>query len=53
MQAMANKEVCFGIGPAGTGKTYLAVASAVNATKNKIVFVGFALSDLQLKQEKD
>ena len=37
MQAMANKEVCFGIGPAGTGKTYLAVASAVNALETNSV----------------
>ena len=34
---MANKEVCFGIGPAGTGKTYLAVASAVNALETNSV----------------
>ena len=52
MQAMANKEVCFGIGPAGTGKTYLAVASAVNALETNSVR-RFALSDLQLRQEKD
>ena len=37
MQAMVNKEVCFGIGPAGTGKTYLAVASAVNALETNRV----------------
>jgi len=37
MRAMANKEVCFGIGPAGTGKTYLAVASAVNALETNRV----------------
>ncbi len=29
MQALAKKEMVFGIGPAGTGKTYLAVAQAV------------------------
>ncbi|GAN63770.1 PhoH family protein [Acetobacter indonesiensis] len=29
MQALASKELVFGIGPAGTGKTYLAVAQAV------------------------
>lgn len=29
MKALANKELVFGIGPAGTGKTYLAVAQAV------------------------
>jgi phosphate starvation-inducible PhoH-like protein len=28
---LRNQELCFGIGPAGTGKTYLAVASAVEA----------------------
>lgn len=32
-----NKDVVFGIGPAGTGKTYIAVAMAVNAFKNKEV----------------
>ena len=31
---MAQYDVNFGIGPAGTGKTYLAVAAAVNAFKN-------------------
>ncbi|MBN8875253.1 MAG: PhoH family protein [Rhodospirillales bacterium] len=29
MEALANHEMVFGIGPAGTGKTYLAVAQAV------------------------
>ncbi|WP_193562017.1 PhoH family protein [Acetobacter sp. DmW_136] len=29
MKALAKKELVFGIGPAGTGKTYLAVAQAV------------------------
>jgi phosphate starvation-inducible PhoH-like protein len=28
---LRTRELCFGIGPAGTGKTYLAVASAVEA----------------------
>jgi phosphate starvation-inducible PhoH-like protein len=28
---LRNKDLCFGIGPAGTGKTYLAVASAVES----------------------
>jgi len=28
---LRNNELCFGVGPAGTGKTYLAVASAVEA----------------------
>jgi phosphate starvation-inducible PhoH-like protein len=31
MKAIANSDVVFGIGPAGTGKTYLAVAMAVAA----------------------
>ena len=31
LQAIATHDVNFGIGPAGTGKTYLAVASAVDA----------------------
>lgn len=35
--SIRNKEIVFGIGPAGTGKTYLAVAMAVNAFKNKQV----------------
>ena len=29
MEALANHEMVFGVGPAGTGKTYLAVAQAV------------------------
>lgn len=37
IKSMRNKEVVFGIGPAGTGKTYLAVAMAVNAFKKKDV----------------
>jgi phosphate starvation-inducible PhoH-like protein len=32
-----NKDVVFGIGPAGTGKTYIAVAMAVTAYKKKQV----------------
>lgn len=32
-----NNDVVFGVGPAGTGKTYLAVAMAVHAFKNKEV----------------
>ncbi len=34
---MKKKTITFGIGPAGTGKTYLAVAIAVNAYKEKRV----------------
>lgn len=37
IRSMRNKDVVFGIGPAGTGKTYLAVAMAVNAFKKKDV----------------
>lgn len=32
-----KKDIVFGIGPAGTGKTYLAVAMAIQAFKNKQV----------------
>ena len=35
--ALKNNDVVFGIGPAGTGKTYLAVVFAVDALKNNIV----------------
>lgn len=34
VDAIRNNEVVFGIGPAGTGKTYLAMAMAVKAFKN-------------------
>jgi len=37
VQAMAEYDVVFSIGPAGTGKTYLAVAMAVNALRQKAV----------------
>jgi phosphate starvation-inducible PhoH-like protein len=37
VQIMAEYDVVFSIGPAGTGKTYLAVAMAVNALKQKAV----------------
>ena len=37
VSAMKNNTITFGIGPAGTGKTYLAVAMAVLAYKNKEV----------------
>ena len=33
--AIENYDIVFGIGPAGTGKTYLAVAAAVAALKSK------------------
>lgn len=58
-----TKDVTFGVGPAGTGKTYLAVAMAVKAFKNKEVnrivitrpaveageSLGFLPGDLQMK----
>ncbi len=34
IQAIRSKDLVFGIGPAGTGKTYLAVVMAVQALKN-------------------
>lgn len=37
IDSMAKNDLVFGIGPAGTGKTYLAVAKAVQAFKNKEV----------------
>lgn len=37
IRAISDHVVTFGIGPAGTGKTYLAVAMAVRAFKNKQV----------------
>lgn len=35
VNSIRHKDIVFGIGPAGTGKTYIAVAMAVNAFKNK------------------
>ena len=35
LEAIANNDIVFGIGPAGTGKTYLAVAMAVAALRQK------------------
>ncbi len=35
VEAIEKNTITFGIGPAGTGKTYLAVAMAVKALKNK------------------
>jgi phosphate starvation-inducible PhoH-like protein len=63
IDAIRNNELVFAVGPAGTGKTYLAVALAVDALKNdrvrKIVLVrpaveageslGFLPGDLQAK----
>lgn len=37
VEAIRKHDVVFGIGPAGTGKTYIAVAMAINAFKNKEV----------------
>ncbi|MCI2061366.1 MAG: PhoH family protein [Eubacteriaceae bacterium] len=37
VNAIRNKDIVFGIGPAGTGKTYIAVAMAVTAYKKKQV----------------
>jgi phosphate starvation-inducible protein PhoH and related proteins len=37
VEAMQKHDVVFGVGPAGTGKTFLAVATALQALKNKRV----------------
>lgn len=37
LEAIRSHDLCFGIGPAGTGKTYLAVASAVAALEEERV----------------
>ncbi len=37
IEAAKKNDICFAIGPAGTGKTYLAVALAVNALKRGLV----------------
>ena len=37
IQAIRNSDVVFGIGPAGTGKTYLAMAMALSFFQNKLV----------------
>lgn len=63
MDAINNNDIVFGIGPAGTGKTYLAMAAAVRAFKakevNRIILtrpaveagenLGFLPGDLQNK----
>lgn len=37
LQTAAKNDICFAIGPAGTGKTYLAVAIAVSALKRGMI----------------
>lgn len=37
VEAIKNHDLIFGIGPAGTGKTYLGVAMALQALKNNVV----------------
>ncbi|MGR3219350.1 MAG: PhoH family protein [Candidatus Anammoxibacter sp.] len=37
VEAIKKNDIVFSIGPAGTGKTYLAVALAISALKNEIV----------------
>ena len=37
MQAIRNYDLVFGLGPAGTGKTYLAMAMALSFLQNKLV----------------
>lgn len=37
VEAIRQYDIAFGIGPAGTGKTYLAIAMAVNALKKGLV----------------
>jgi len=37
VKAMRENDICFGVGPAGTGKTYLAVATAIAALKKGVV----------------
>lgn len=63
LDSIKDNDVVFGIGPAGTGKTYLAMATAVKAFKNKEVnriiltrpaveageSLGFLPGDLQMK----
>ena len=46
-----GKNDCFGIGPAGTGKTYLAMAMRVTALKKNKDKARLFLQDLQLRRE--
>ena len=60
VNSIKNKDIVFGVGPAGTGKTYIAVAMAINAYKNNRIILtrpaveageklGFLPGDLQDK----
>ncbi len=63
VKSIRSKDIVFGVGPAGTGKTYIAVAMAISAFKNKEVMkiilarpaveagerLGFLPGDLQEK----
>ena len=42
ISAIAENDIVFGIGPAGTGKTYLAMAAAIAALKRKEVSASFS-----------
>jgi len=37
LKTIRENDLCFGIGPAGTGKTYLAVAAAIEALQKQLV----------------
>ena len=41
LEAIERNDLVFGVGPAGTGKTYLAVAMAVSALVSKKVAASF------------
>ena len=49
LKALEQHDVVFGIGPAGTGKTYLAVAAAVAALRNKSVERIVLVSDEEIR----
>lgn len=63
LHCLRDQDIVFGIGPAGTGKTYLAMAAAIDALKKKVVSrivltrpaveagesLGFLPGDLQAK----
>ena len=51
VEQIRKKMIVFGVGPAGTGKTYLAMAMAVTAFRNEEV-PGSFLPDRQLRQER-